>query len=359
MDKIPEEDSKIFRKYSKGQALRFYQKEESLQQTNKDLFSLMLVLILCVIFISIFILDKYYYSSIVYINNILMFIPLILVLSLMILGNYYKKTSKYQIVLSSLIILMVLVLEYIYIYFYFNYRFIPPLPINLSVFIFISSIGVFAGLCFGFFFKIFINETDEGNSENFEIEVLSHTDTNDLKSFEKLLKIYINYIIHLKQTPSYDNGNEKIFQKVGFDDTFLLYVISKNVFAYLLFSKKGRYIYQDEKSIEIQKKISFLLKNSLNFKDVNEEARNKAKESCINLLSEYEINVLTVYIGTHKKETAASIFIITIFVFFYLSYPFDIILNGVKNIVNTIVMPQIITILVTTIVIWFISSKNK
>ncbi len=358
MAEIPEEDLKVIKKYSKGQILRQYLKEESLRQPKKDLFSLILASILCAITISILFLDKYYYNSINYYNDIIIFIPFILVVSLMILGHYYRKTSKYQIVLSSSILIMVLGLEYVYIYFNLNYRIIPSSPINSFGFIFLSCIGVFVGYMSGLVFKtLFINETDEGKSENFEIEVLSHTDTDNLESYDELLNIYINNIIHLKDIPSYDDKNRKIYKKFGLDETFLLYMVLKNVFAFFIFSKKGRYIYQDKKSIEIQKRISFLLKNSLSFKDASGEHRIEAKQSCIDLLSEYEINNVTVYIGTHKKETVASIFIITIVVFVFASYPLDIILQGLMNIVNTIVVPQTITILVTAIVFWFISKK--
>jgi hypothetical protein len=352
MVEIPEEDLKIFKKYSKEQVLRYFLKEESLRQSKKDLFFVIVALILGSVVISIFFLHKYFYNSINYYITLIFFIPLILVFSIMILGHYYGRTTKYQIGLSSGILLITSLFELIYIY-------ISSVRFNILVFIILSSMGVFTGFSFETFLKVFINETDGGKSENFNIEILSHTDTDNLESYEELLKIYINKIINLKNLPSYYSKNEKIFQKVGLDDTFLLYVISKNIFAFFIFMKKGRYIYQGKKSIELQKRISFLLKNSLNFKDANEEHRIESKERCIDILSQYEINNLTIFIGTHKKGTVGLIFVVAIAFIVYTTYPLEIILQWIKTIINNTIVPQIITLLVTAIFFWFLGKQNQ
>lgn len=82
---ISGEDWKIIKKYTKEKILRQFSKEELLQQPKKDLFHILLSLIICGIVIGVYLLDKSYYNRIDYYINILLFIPLIIVFSVMLL----------------------------------------------------------------------------------------------------------------------------------------------------------------------------------------------------------------------------------------------------------------------------------
>lgn len=336
---IPDEDWKIIKKYTKEKILRRFLKEESLQKPKKDLFFFLIPLTILCLYGIIFLSNKmYFHNDSIYLLIITILTPAIIAFSVIILGYYFGTRWRYQISFPIIILLI-------------NYAYFSlSAPVNLPVFILFSISGIILGFYLGYMsVLLFVEDTIIGNPEDFNIEVLKHSD--DLESYESIFKNYINQVISLKILPTYDDKNKKIFQKAGFSNIFLLYVICGNSFAFFTFSKNGKYLYQDKRAIELQKKISFLLKNSLNLKETDtEEQRIAPKNSCLDLLAQYKMNVFMTYIKTHKKEIgigSLSIIFTILAGLVLMSYSIDIIF---KNTIITVVVPIVVTIITLYII---------
>lgn len=294
--KIPIEDWNVIKKYSMKDIQKQLLIEESVLKPNKDYFSKLLILIDI-----IFIIITYIFNDVKYYSFFIFLFPFFIASSHSILGYHYGKKSQFQVFTLILSLSIFLLAEYIITY--YNLRSINQ-SINPAIFIFFSFYGILGGIMIGIFLREIVSkDIIIGNPDNLNIEVLSHTEK--LESYEDILKNLMNNVIDLRNFPAYNGETEKIYQEVGFKNIYLLYTIVDNSFAFLVFSKNGRYIIQDEKSIEIQKKISFLLINALAFKNSDDgKIKNNAIDSCLILLKQYvEPNTIRVFIETHKTPT--------------------------------------------------------
>lgn len=308
--------------------------EKSISKPRNDLFLKILVLINLLLFITLYLLE--------YPTNydfFIFFSSATIAASISIFGHKYGKTPEFQIIAISLNGSIIFCVLYLFTYIVNN------VALNLTPLFFIITLGIFSGMSIGLTKHLF-RDVVLGNPDSFSIEVLLHKD--EIESYEDMLESMINNIIGIRSIPEYDGDEGKIFQKIGLETIYLLYIIVDNCFSFFIFSKKGRYVYQDEYSISIQKNISFLLKNSMNFKDCdNEQQRNETSITCLNLLNKYIApSSLLVSVENHKISTVFAILLISV-IPLYLYYPtyMDEILQYTKN----IILPVAISALVLAI----------
>lgn len=238
------------------------------------------------------------------------------------------------------------------------YYFINNLNININTgyFIFASFYGIIVGAVLGLGLNEIVSKNIFlGNPNNYKIEVLSHTEKLGL--YEDVFINVIHNVIDLNNIPELYEKNGKIFRKVGFGNIYLLYTIVENFFAFIIFSKNGMYIFQDKKTIDIQNKISFLLKNALDFKNVDEEKqKNNAINSCLDLLMQYaEPNTLRILIDDHKNMAILLISLIGLVILYplYSSY-----MDKILEYISDSIIPVIISAIVIVILEYSLR-KNK
>ena len=340
---IPDDDWKIIDKYSEKDIGKRFLIEKSISKPINDLFLPILVLINLLIIITL-----YYLEYPTYYNNFILFSSVIISTSISIFGHKYGKTQKFQIVAISLNTSIILCMLYFFVYVVNNGT------LDRTSLFLMMLIGIFVGSLIGFT-RHFFRDVVLGNPDLFSIEVLSHED--ELKSYGDILENMIDNAIEIRAVPEYNVDDGKIYQKVGIDAIFLLYTIVDNYFSFFIFSKKGRYVYQDEHSIKIQKKISFLLKNSMAFKDCdNEQQRNKTSNTCLNLLNQYIApSNLLVSIENNKLPTVMVILLIISILFYPL---YSVYMDDILQYTTNIIIPVAISAIVLAIANYYLM-KNK
>ena len=342
--KIPDGDWNVIKKYSIRDIQKQFLSEESVSKPNKDYFSKSLILINISLIIIVYLFNdaKYY-------NIFILLFPLFITAAHAILGHYYGKEKQFQAFALFLNLSLFLLAELAIIYYNFK-------NLNSAYFIFYSFYGISIGIIFGFSLKeIIYKNVIIYNFDQFNIEVLSHTEK--LGSYENILKNIIDNVIDLKELPAYDGETGKIYPKVGFTNIYLLYVIVENNFAFSVFIKNGRYIFQDEKSMDIQKEISFLLKNALDFKSADEEqTKNNAIDSCLILLKQYtEPNTIRILIEKHKIPT---FFIISVGILVFSYKLYSQYMDEILGYVSDSIIPVVISATVVVIIDYYLR-RNK
>lgn len=325
---IPDDDWKIITKYSEKDIGKQFLVEKSISKPRNDLFLEILVLINLLLIVTL-----YYLEYPTHYGFFILFSSAIIAASISIVGHMYGKTPKFQIVAILLNASIILCVLYLFVYVVNNET------LNLISLFFTIMIGIMLGLLIGFT-KHIIRDVVLGNPDLFSIEVLLHKD--EIESYEDILENMINNVIEIRSIPEYSGDEGKIFQKRGLETVFLLYTIVDNYFSFFIFSKNGRYVYQDEYSISIQKKISFLLKNSMTFKDCdNEQQRNETSNTCLNLLNQYIApSNLLVSMENHKISTFFAISLIFV-IFMYPLY--SIYIDEILQYTTDIVVPVVIS----------------
>ena len=331
---IPDDDWKIIAKYSEKNIGKRFLIEKSISKPRNDLFLKILVLINLLLFVILYFLE--------YPTNydfFIFFSSAIIAASISIFGHKYGKTPKFQIIAISLNASIILCVLYLFTYIFNN------VTLNLFPLSFIIIFGIIFGLLIGFT-KHILRDVVLGNPDLFSIEVLLHKE--EIESYEDILENMINNVIGIRSIPEYSGDEGKIFQKIGLETIFLLYTIVDNCFSFFIFSKKGRYVYQDEYSISIQKNISFLLKNSMNFKDCeNEQQRNETSITCLNLLNKYIApSNLLVSVENHKIPTVFAILLISVIPLYPL---YSTYMDEILQYTTNIILPVAISALVLAI----------
>lgn len=327
---ISDDDWKIINKYSEKDIGKQFLAGKSISKPINDLFLWILVLINLLLVATLYCLD---YPT--HYDFFILFSSAIITASVSIFGHKYGKTPKFQIVVVLLNASIILCVLYLFVYVVNNGTINP-----ISLF-FLMIIGIMLGWFIGFN-KYIIRKVVLGNPDYFSIEVLFHK--NGIESYADILENMIDNVIEIRSIPEYSGDEGKIFQKIGIGNIFLLYTIVDNCFSFFIFLKKGRYVYQDEYSIKIQKKISFLLKNSMNFQDCdNEQQKNENSIICLNLLNQYIApSNLLVLMENHKISTFSAIsLIVAIFMYPLYSIYIDEILQYTTDIIVPVVISAI------------------
>jgi len=339
ISKISDEDWNVINKYEMKDIRTRFLIEKSVSKPHKDYFTSLLVLINFILIILVYLLNGMNYY-----NIIAILFPVIIIICNIILGHHYGKEPKYRFFTLLINLSIFLLAEYAIMYYFINNL---NMNINTGNFIFASFYGIIVGAVLGLGLNEIVSKNIFlGNPNNYKIEVLSHTEKLGL--YEDVFINVIHNVIDLNNIPEFYEKNGKIFRKVGFGNIYLLYTIVENFFTFIIFSKNGMYIFQDKKTIDIQSKISFLLKNALDFKNVDEEKqKNNAINSCLDLLMQYaEPNTLRILIDDHKNMAILLISLIGLVILYplYSSY-MDKILEDISDSIIPVLFSAIVIVI--------------